>query len=167
MLQQQVTAAGRHISQPSANTNAGVPVGTGYSTGLGMFDIRHSSEQQENVCEAGTSENVHVFNANVSNTNGSDAFPACASGRCSTSQWHDPLLNELTLPTFSDSSDQIIANFLDELDKYFCLKGVPDPDEALTYTINTDASGKAIESLLMQTDREGYCTHRFSSTDTY
>jgi len=52
-LQQQVTAACRHIGQPSANTNAGVSVETGYSTDVGMFDIRYSSKQQENVCEAG------------------------------------------------------------------------------------------------------------------
>ena len=35
-------------------------------------------------------------------------------------------LNELTLPTYSDSSTQIIGNFLKDLDIYFDLKSVPE-----------------------------------------
>jgi hypothetical protein len=68
----------------------------------------------ESVCRCSNNGSDEVNNVRVSDHVNHGLLANCSS------------LNELTLPSYSNSSVQIVGNFLKDLDLYFDLKGVPD-----------------------------------------
>jgi hypothetical protein len=108
-LQDQVTAACRHVGQPPVSSSTGSSIETGPSTSTGTYDIRHANDQQERECEARTSADVQTISSvNVDNSSTNNVIPSHAFDRQGMPQCHSSSLNELLLPIYSNSSKQKI-----------------------------------------------------------
>ena len=93
-------------------------------------DVEISSQSDFEV--AAGAGNYHMGNCNVNNCSMTVGGNATAQQNAIVNVKSDVFannspMNELTLPTFHDSSNQIALHFLRDLDEYYRIKNVPEP----------------------------------------
>jgi len=130
ILEEQVAAVARTVFLPSAdnqNNSTEVSAQAGLSSSrMGKDGSRHSVGRSESECDRGRVDRVDVF---PSQYNACNVCKNEINGRVAgqgTSQCLNDVSKNLCFPKFSDPEKQNIVHFLDDLELYFLLRGVPD-----------------------------------------
>jgi len=93
-------------------------------------DVENCSQLNSEL--AASAGNYHMGNCNANNctttVSGNATSQPNAIVNVSSEVFALMHMNELTLPKFYDSSNQIVLHFLRDLDDYFRIKNVPEPE---------------------------------------
>jgi hypothetical protein len=130
ILEEKVAAATGTVVLPSADNQINGAEGrvqTGLSScNMGTDGSRHSAGRCEGQCDRSHAARVEVFPSQCDARNICNNEVNVRVAGQGTSQFMNDVSKDICLPKFTDPYKQNIVHFLDDLESYFHIRGVPD-----------------------------------------